>query len=72
MSLFSKVELTVESIVADIQSKVAQLHIVAEAKSLEAKAHDEVVALRQEASKVATEVATKAKSIAAKFEALIS
>jgi hypothetical protein len=72
MSLFSKVELTVESIVKDIQVKVAQLHIVAEAKGLEAKAHDEVVAVRQELSKVATEVAAKAKSIAAKFEALIS
>lgn len=69
-NLFGK--LTVDSIAEDIKSKVEKLHVVAEAKALEVKAHEEVVKLKIELSQLATAEIAKAKSIASKLEALIS
>lgn len=63
---------TVDSIIADIDAKITQLGIVAEAKKIEAAAHYEVVKLRTELSAAALAEAARAKSIAEKFKALIS
>lgn len=68
-SFFTK---SVDSIVADISDRVEQLHVVADAKALEAKLHDEEVAARTFLRDLATKEVARAKAIAAKFEALIS
>jgi hypothetical protein len=65
--LFGIVAPSVDSIVADIAKKAAQLSVVAEIKKLEAEAHDAIVA---EKTKLAAEA--RAESVAAKFKALIA
>lgn len=72
MALFSKVTQTVDSIVADINAKISDLHIVADAKKVEAAVHDEVVKLRTELSAAATAEAARAKRLAEKFKELIA
>src|ERR1700760_3385261 len=73
---------TVDGIIADIEKKIASLHIVAELHTKEAEAHAEVIKLRTEAHndfvKLKTELVAKAeaeiaraKAIAEKFKALI-
>lgn len=63
---------TVDSIVADISAKAAKLHIIAEAKAIEAEVHAREIALRAKLQGDALAVVTRAKSVAAKFEALVS
>lgn len=62
---------TVDSIVADIQSKVERLHIVAEAKAAEAEVHNAIVAERQKLAAEAKAVEARARSVAQKFANLI-
>lgn len=62
---------TVDSIVSDIQNKIERLHVVAEAKRLEAEAHDAVVAERSKLASEARAVKVRAEAVAAKFASLI-
>ena len=63
---------TVDSIVADIAAKAAKLHVVAEAKQLEAEAHRVEINARLALRAEALTVVERAKVIAAKFEGLVS
>lgn len=69
MSFFTN---TVESIVSDITGKIEKLHAVAEAKHIEAQAHDAVATERIKLASEARSVRDRAKTIAEKFTALIS
>jgi len=71
-SFFAKEAQTVDSIVADIVQKVEHLGIVAEANKLEQKAHDEVIAARQELQRLARLEEARARAIAYKLKALVS
>jgi hypothetical protein len=63
---------SVDSIVADITKKAAQLNVVAEAKKLEAEAHDAIVAEKTKLAALARTEIARAESVAAKFRALIA
>lgn len=63
---------TVDSIIADISAKVEKLHIVAEAHAAAEVAHSAEASLRSKLAAEARAEYTRAKSIAAKFAALIS
>lgn len=63
---------TVDSIVADISAKAAKLHVVAEAKALEAEAHAKEIAIRTKLQTDAAAVVSRARLVAARFEALVS
>lgn len=70
LSLFAKK--TVDSIISDISTKVEQLHVVAAAKAEAEQIHLAEITLRNKLVAEARAEWTRAKSIAAKFEALIS
>jgi hypothetical protein len=63
---------TIDDVVADIDRKVTQLGVIAEAKKLEAEAHDEVVKVRTELGAFARAEEARIKAIAAEFKALIA
>ena len=68
MGLFSK---TIDSIIADITSKIEQLHVVAEAHTAAAAAAAEAEVVAQKARTFAENEYGRAKALAAKFEALV-
>lgn len=63
-SFFKKV--SVDSIIADITSKVEQLRVVSEFHAAESAAHAEVIKIKQELIATADAEYARAKSIAAK------
>jgi len=70
--LVGRTEASVDSIIADITKRIESLHIVAEAHSEAAKVHNEAKALSTRLETEAIAEFNRAKSIAAKFEALVS
>jgi hypothetical protein len=69
MGLFKN---TVDSIIADISAKIEKLSVVAEAHALAAQLHRDVIDERQKLVNFANQEEARARSIAAKFKALIS
>jgi hypothetical protein len=63
---------SVDSIVADIAKKAAQLNVVAEAKKLEAEAHDAIVAEKTKLAALARTEIVRANNVASKLLTLIS
>lgn len=63
---------TVDSIVSDIDTKIKQLRIVAEAHRLEAEVHQKEIDARAALKAFAVKEEARAKAIAANFEHLIS
>lgn len=74
--MFSKIRSffasSVDGLVADIETRVAKLHVVADIRNAEAMVHQKVIAERQELAAVALKEEQRARAIAAKFKALIS
>lgn len=71
-TLFGLAETSVDSIIADIQTRIEKLHVVAEAHSEAARLHQDEIEFRTRLVATATAEYDRAKSIAAKFEALVS
>lgn len=63
---------TVEDVLTDIAAKIEKLHLVADIHAAEADAHAAEIELRANLESASRSAVAKAKSIAAKFEALIS
>jgi hypothetical protein len=63
---------TVDSIIADITAKIEHLHVVAEAHAEAEKIHAAVIAERTKLAQDARAEFARAKTITAKFEALVS
>jgi hypothetical protein len=61
---------SVDSIIADIEAKVAKLHIVADAHAEESKLHAEVIAEKQKLIAYADAEFARAKAIALKLKGL--
>lgn len=63
---------SVEALLSDISAKVAKLHLVADIHTAEAALHAEEIKVRTQLLADSQAVVARAKSVAAKFEALIS
>jgi hypothetical protein len=76
VSMFSKIRSffasSVDSLVADIEARVAKLQIVADAHKAEAEVHQKVIEERQALVAFVQKEEARARIIAAKFQALIS
>jgi hypothetical protein len=70
--VFSLFKRSVDSIIADIQTRIDQLHIVAEAHAEAAKLHSAEIEFRTRLVATAEAEYARAKSIATKFGELIS
>jgi len=68
MTFFGK---TIDSIIADITSKIDALHVVAEAHAAEALVQVQLEAAASKARVFAENEFARAKALAAKFEALV-
>lgn len=69
-ALFTKT--TVDSLIADVEQRAAHLTVVAEAKALEQRVHQDVIEARTALKAAALKEENRARAIAAKFRALIS
>lgn len=63
---------TIDSIISDINAKVARLHAVAELHDLERQAQSKIAIEAQKASAYAAQEYGRAKTIAAKLAGLVS
>ena len=63
---------SVDNIIADITSKIEQLHLVADLKAREAEVHDAVVAERNKLAADARNEYARAKVIAGRLASLVS
>lgn len=72
MFSFLKIRQSVDSIISDIEAKVAALNVAAEFHAAEADMHSVAALIKTELSAVATSESQRAKVIAAKLAALIS
>lgn len=63
---------TVDSIIADIQVRIEHLHVVAAAHEKAVQVHQDEIALRTNLANEASKEYARAKSIARKFQELIS
>lgn len=74
--MFSKIRSylasSVDGLVADIEARVAKLHVVADAHAAESALHQKVIAEKQVLVAFAQKEEQRARAIAAKFKALIS
>lgn len=69
-ALFTKT--TVDSLIADVEQRAAHLTVVAGAKALEQRIHQDEIDARTALKVAAQKEETRARAIAAKFRALIS
>ena len=69
--LVGRAEASVDSIIADITKRIESLHVVAEAHAAAAKLHQDEIEFRSKLVATAGAEYARAKSIAAKFEALV-
>lgn len=74
--MFSKIRSffvsSVDGLVADIETRVAKLHVVADLHKAEAELQQKVIAEKQALVAFAQKEEARARAIAAKFKALIS
>lgn len=70
--MFGFFKRTVDSIIADIQVRIEHLHLVAEAHQKAAELHSDEIAIRSKLVNEAKAEYARAKSIAGKFQELIS
>lgn len=63
---------TIDSILADITTKIEQLHSAADAHEVRAEKNDVKISLHTELRDVAASEALRARKIAAKFQELVS
>lgn len=71
-TLFGFTQKSVDSIIADIQTRIDQLHVVAEAHAIAANLHKDEIEFRIKLVATAEAEYARAKSIATKFKELIS
>ena len=70
--LFVRAELSVDHVIADIIGKIEHLHVIEDAKRLEADAHAKLANEYDAMSEAAHNEADRAKAIAEKMSALVS